>query len=220
MRKTIIFDLDGVLVDSEPLHIQHLHLFLKNIGVTNPERFQKNIKGVSAHETWKMLQEEFKFKQDVNDLRHECRASYLAYLQSLPELPKIPGAIDFVQYCYRQEYQLALASSASPLRIELFLQKLKLASYFDAIVSGDDVEHSKPAPDSFLLAAKRLGAEPSSCTIIEDAENGVRAAKTAGMTCIAFGGSEHNTDNLHEADLVISDFYTFIGKLQRGEARL
>lgn len=216
MMKAVIFDMDGVIVDSEPLHISHLHEFLIKIGVTKPQRFQGNLKGVNAHDTWTMLIEEFDLDHEISELVTESRQSYISYLESLPKLPSIPGAVDFIKYTHSKGYKLALASSAGPKRIELFLNKLKLQSYFQVIVSGDDVDRSKPAPDIFLLAAKNLKIKPCNCVVVEDAENGVRAALSAGMKCIAYGGSSHNTDNLSDADIVIKDFKVLIKALKYG----
>ncbi|MEK7152450.1 MAG: HAD family phosphatase [Patescibacteria group bacterium] len=214
--KAAIFDMDGVIVDSEPLHMQHLHEFLRGMGVDRPQEFETSLKGVSANDTWKMLIEAFNLEYEINDLVTRSRQSYVSYLESLPALPVIPGAADFIKYTSKKGYRLALASSAAPKRIELFLQKLKLRQYFETIVSGDDIEHSKPAPDIFLLAAKKLGMQPRDCVVVEDAWNGVQAARAAGMKCIAYGGSVHNTDDLSAADIVVKDFKAFVKALKTG----
>ncbi|HET8701018.1 MAG TPA: HAD family phosphatase, partial [Nitrococcus sp.] len=214
--KAVIFDMDGVIVDSEPLHITHLHEFLRSIGVARPDTFTRNLKGVSAYDTWRMLNETFELKHDIDELIVRSRESYVQYLQNLESLPVIPGALTLIKYLKRSGYRLALASSAAPARIDMFLSKLKLKSYFENVVSGDDVERSKPAPDIFLLAAHNLGAKPTECVVIEDAENGVQAAKAAGMRCIAYGGSLHNTDNLLEADLIVKDFGKLVKSMRTG----
>ena len=85
------------------------------------------------------------------------------------------------------------------------------------MVSGDDVEHSKPAPDIFLEAATRLGVKPKDCVVVEDANNGLRAAIAAGMKCIAYSGSTHNTDDLSAADVVVKDFKALTKALKTGE---
>ncbi|HVA10930.1 MAG TPA: HAD family phosphatase [Candidatus Dormibacteraeota bacterium] len=203
---TIIFDMDGVIVDSEPLHIAHLHGYLRKIGVVEPESFSQSLKGVSARDSWQLLIENFNLEQDIETLIEDARRSYVDYLESLAALPVIPGAIQLVKALHSKGYRLALGSSAAPKRIELFLHKLKLQKYFEKVVSGDDVKRSKPAPDIFLKAAELMKVKPSNCVVIEDANNGVVAAHAAGMKCIAYAGSVHNTDDLAQADVIIKDF--------------
>ena len=217
MKNIVIFDMDGVIVDSEPLHSDHLRIFLTNLGVESPEKITHNMKGRNARNIWELLIQEFQLEHDLDELVVRARASYFSYLTELPELPSIPGAVEFIEYCYQKKYTLAIASSASPRRIDMFLEKIGVKDYFDIIISGDDVQHAKPAPDIFLLAAEKLNANPVDCIVVEDAENGVIAAKAAGMKCIAFGGSDHNTDNLLGADLVITDFHALIKGLKTGE---
>ncbi|HVV66501.1 MAG TPA: HAD family phosphatase [Candidatus Saccharimonadales bacterium] len=213
-KKTVIFDMDGVIVDSEPLHIKHLHAYLVRLGVDDPASFQGNLKGVNARDTWTMLIKEFDLEEELDYLIEDARKSYVEYLKKLPELPSIPGAKELIKQLHKDGYRLALASSAAPKRIELFLNKLNLKSYFDTIVSGDDVPKSKPEPDIFLLAAKKMKAKPGDCVVIEDAKNGVQAAKAAGMKCIAYAGSDHNTDDVSGADTIIKDFTALTRSLQ------
>ena len=204
--QAVIFDMDGVLVDSEPLYEQHLQAFLIQIGVTQPELLTVSLKGVNSRDTNTLLIETFNLEYEIEELITMSRQAYLDHLNSLENLPSIPGVVGLVKQLIKSGYTLALASSASAKRIDLFLTKLKLNRYFPVIACGDDVERSKPAPDIFLLAAKKLGVKPKDCVVIEDAQNGVRAAKSAGMKCIAYAGSDHNTDDLSEADVIIKDF--------------
>lgn len=216
MKNIVIFDMDGVIVDSEPLHTDHLQIFLTNLGVESPEKITINLKGRNARTIWGLLIDEFQLEHDIDELVTRARASYFSYLNDLPQLPPIPGAVEFIKYCHEKSYRLAIASSASPRRINMFLEKTGVKEYFEVIVSGDDVRHAKPSPDIFLLAAQKLDVEPRDCIVIEDAENGVTAAKAAGMKCIAYGGSDHNTDNLLGADLVVTDFHALIKGLKTG----
>jgi HAD superfamily hydrolase (TIGR01509 family) len=216
MKKAVIFDMDGVIVDSEPLHALHLQKFLIQLGVREPQRFKTNIKGVNATQTWTMLRDEFGLDYEIEELVMQSRESYVSYLETLPHLPCIPGAVELITFLHDAGYRLALASSAAPKRIELFLRKLRLRNCFQAVVCGDDVARSKPAPDIFLLAAKKLRAKPSNCVVIEDANNGVRAAKAAGMKCIAYAGSPHNTDDVSEADIILKDFRALTNSLKHG----
>lgn len=215
--QAVIFDMDGVLVDSEPLHRQHIQEFLVKIGVTEPEKLRHNFKGVSTKDTSRIIIETFELEYDIDEMIKMSRQAYIDHLNSLNELPSIPGAVKFVKSLAKAGHPLALASSASSKRIEMFLDKLGLKEYFKVVASGDHVDRSKPAPDIFLLAANKLGVDPKDCVVIEDAENGVTAAKAAGMKCIAYAGSDHNTDNLLAADLVVKDFVRLVSALKPGK---
>ncbi len=204
--KAVIFDMDGVIVDSEPIFEQHFRSFLIKIGISQPELMSINLKGVGARTTSALLIETFKLEYEVEELVILSREGYLEYLKSLEKLPTIPGVAALIKQLNSNGYRLALASSASAKRIDLFLTKLRLKKYFPVVVCGDDVRQGKPAPDIFLLAAQKLGLQPKDCVVIEDAENGVLAAKSAGMKCIAYAGSAHNTDDLSAADLITKDF--------------
>lgn len=209
--------MDGVLMDSEPLYRQHLEIFLIKLGVNDPTKLVHNLKGLNSLRTSELLIETFDLPYEPDELTTISRKAYLEYLQGLPALPSVPGAVSFVKQLAEAGHPLALASSASRVRIDMFLSKLKLKEYFKVIACADDAVRSKPAPDIFLLAAQRLGAEPANCVVIEDAENGVIAAKAAGMKCIAYGGADHNTDNLLAADVIIKDFDRFVSALRPGK---
>lgn len=204
--KPVIFDMDGVVVDSEPLNDQHIEQFLIKIGVPEPVKVPANMRGMNARAAWTVLIEEFELEHAIEDLITDARASYLAYLEAMDPLPEIAGSKALIQQLHSVGVPLALASSANPRRVELCLRKLGLEQYFSVIVSSDDVQKSKPHPDIFLHAADKLQANPQDCIVIEDSQNGVRAAKAAGMKCIAYGGSDHNTDDLSEADVLVTDF--------------
>jgi HAD superfamily hydrolase (TIGR01509 family) len=208
--------MDGVIVDSEPTHYSHLKAYLKTLGVKNPEDLTENLKGVNASDTWDLLIAKFNLTHEKQFLINDSRSSYLKYLQNLDQLPEIPGAVDLIKTLSKKGHRLALASSSAPKRIELFLGKLNIKSYFEVIVSGDDVSHSKPDPEIFILAAKLMKSKVSDCIVIEDANTGVRAAKAADMTCIAYAGSIHNDDDLHAADLIVKDFEALARSVAHG----
>jgi len=204
--------MDGVIVDTEPLNAQHQHEFLARLGV-EPKDLNTSIQGLNSQAIWSLYREEYSLEQDIDELITQARQSYLSFLETLDHIPEIPGASQFIEYLVSLRCRLAIASSANPKRIELILDKLRLRKYFQVIISGDSTPRSKPAPDMFLLAAEKLGARPSDCIVIEDATNGVQAAKAAGMICIGYAGSDHNTDDLSEADIIINDFTEITNQL-------
>ena len=132
--------------------------------------------------------------------------TYQIYLEMIRgKLRPLPGVREFVETCRRRGFRLAVASGSDTIKVEANLRELGLpATDFAAIVTGSEVERKKPAPDIFLEACRRLGLEPASCLVIEDAVNGVRAAKAAGTRCLALTTSFAPTD-LGEADWIAQD---------------
>ena len=121
-----------------------------------------------------------------------------------------------IQQLAANGYALAVASSANPKRVKLFLDRLGLAHYFEVVVHGDDVLKGKPDPEVFLTAASKIGAKPYNCVVIEDAKVGVKAAKAAKMFCIGFAGLPHNKEDLSEADVIVTDFDVLTKHIKMG----
>jgi len=180
----VIFDMDGVLTDSEPLinaaavamfrekgHQVQADDFIPFVG-TGEDRY---LGGVAEKHGIQL------------DLPEAKRRTYEIYLGLVPEkLRAFPGAVEFVQTCRKTGLRVAVASSADRIKIEANLEKIGLpASGWDAVISGEEVVLKKPAPDIFLAAAQKLGVLPTRCVVIEDAVNGVAAARAAGMRCVA-----------------------------------
>jgi HAD superfamily hydrolase (TIGR01509 family) len=214
MIKAVIFDMDGVIVDTEPLNKLCLQEFLHTLGIANPPAPTGTIQGLNSKAYWTIIKKFYGLELPVEELAQRWRPYYLAYLASLEQLPTIPGVLELVAYLAANNYQTAIASSANPIRIKLILDKINLEHSFSIIVDGDSYKESKPAPDCFLLAAERLGIPREECIVIEDSTNGVRAAKAAQIRCVGYAGSDHNTDDLSEADVVITDFMSLIASLQ------
>jgi HAD superfamily hydrolase (TIGR01509 family) len=217
MTKAIIFDLDGVIVDTEPLNKICLREFLKTLGVNEPYTLDSNIQGLNTSTYWTAIKNIYGIDLTVEELVSRWRPTYLAYLESLDQIPVIPGIPEFIEYLVKSNYKIAIGSSANPKRIELILDRIQLEHTFSVIVHGDDVVNSKPAPDCFLIVAERLDIDPGHCIVIEDSTNGIKAAKAANMRCIAYGGSDHNEDDQSEADIVINDFSELVSSLQDGK---
>jgi len=205
--QAIIFDMDGVIVDTEPLTDAHHKSYLLELGADLDAKPFVPQRGKNSRGTWEVFKDIYQLEHDIDFLIESGRQKYIAHLQTLAEIPIIDGVRELIHALHAAGYRIALASSSNPKRIDLFLNQLKLMNYFEELVSGDDVQHGKPAPDCYLLAAKKLGVKPKDCVVIEDASFGVQAAKAAGMKCLGFAGLPHNDQDLSEADLIITDFH-------------
>lgn len=180
----VIFDMDGVLTDSEPLINEAAVAMFRERGVAvEPDDFLPFV-GTGENRYIGGVAE----KHGVSlDLEAAKRRTYELYLALVPtRLHAFPGAVDKAREFRTLGLRLAVASSADLVKIEANLDCIGLPlSWWDAVVSAEDVVHKKPAPDIFLAAARKLDLDPTRCTVIEDAVNGIQAALAAGMRCIA-----------------------------------
>lgn len=201
--QAVVFDMDGVLTDSEPLINDAAVEMFREQGLTvRPDDFHPFV-GTGENRYLGGVAERYGFPIDLAAAK---RRTYEIYLGLVPErLQAFPGAVELVRVCREAGCRLAVASSADRIKIDANLHKIGLPPQtWDAIVTGDDVEHKKPAPDIFLAAARALGVPPRTCAVVEDALNGIEAAKAAGMRCVAVAQTfpEHR---LGMADLVRSN---------------
>ena len=200
MNQAVIFDMDGVLTDSEPLICAAaMEMFRRRGRVVLEEDFIPFI-GTGENRYIGGVAEKYGMALDIGEAKAE---TYALYLEMVPSrLNPFPGAVAFVNACRSAGRRCAVASSADRIKIDANLHKIGLPpGTWDAVVSAEDVERRKPHPDIFLKAAQRLGMTPGACTVVEDAVNGVAAAKAAGMRCIAVASS-FPPAALAQADLV------------------
>jgi HAD superfamily hydrolase (TIGR01509 family) len=181
--KGLIFDMDGVLIDSEPLHLQAYQEFLKGFGITFSEADNRPFIGRTDLELAEHLISQHALPLDALQLV-EKKEEILARSFST-HLKPMPGVIKILLAAQAISLPCAVASSATLPTIKKVTETLDIARYFQTLTSGDEVAHGKPAPDVYLLAAERIGVLPINCLVIEDSFNGVLAAKAAGMKCIA-----------------------------------
>jgi len=198
--QAVIFDMDGVLTDSEPLINAAAIAMFKEKGLSVwPEDFLPFV-GTGEDRYIGGVAESHGFPLDLVDAK---RRTYEIYLALVPErLNAFPGAQELVLAARRAGLRVAVASSADRIKIEANLQKIGLPfEMWDVVIAGEDVKNKKPAPDIFLIAAFRLELKPAQCVVVEDAVNGVQAAKAAGMRCVAVAQT-FPADKLWGADLV------------------
>jgi beta-phosphoglucomutase len=196
----VIFDMDGVLTDSEPLiNAAAVAMFQEKGLDVQPEDFIPFV-GTGEDRYIGGVAEKHRFS--INLLAAKKR-TYEIYLDLVPSrLEAFPGAVALVRRCQAAGLKVAVASSADLIKIEANLRKISLPpDQWDAIVAAEDVQNKKPAPDIFLAAARKLGLPPARCAVIEDAVNGVQAAKAAGMRCVAVAHT-FAPEELRGADLV------------------
>ncbi len=182
--KAVIFDMDGVLTDSEPLICTAACAMFREHGLrVQPEDFAPFV-GTGENSYLGGVAKKYQFTLDIPSAK---KRTYELYLEMAPaRLKPFPGAEKLVRDCKAAGLKVALASSADPIKIEANLAALHLPPVFwDAVVSAADVTHKKPAPDLFLEAARRLQEPPERCVVIEDAMHGIEAAARAGMRCVA-----------------------------------
>lgn len=200
MTEAIIFDMDGVLTDSEPIINAAAVGYFKERGVTvQPEDFHPFV-GMGENKYIGGVAEKYGVVGDIDDMKHRTYEIYLDMLADM--LTAFPGAVELVKACRAADLKVAVASSADLVKVAANLNGIGLPPEdFDAVVTAEKVEHKKPAPDIFLAAAKELGVAPEQCVVIEDAINGVEAALAANMTCIAVAQS-FPAEDLQRAHLV------------------
>lgn len=204
--KAVIFDMDGVLLDSEPVHYEAARQLLAAHGKEFTFDLHEKFVGVTEQYFWEAIIKHFDLKEDWKELMKKKERLYQQLLGT--KALALPGVIELLQKL--QHTQLAVASSSPREEVEMVLKKIKVHHFFDVIVSGDDVKLSKPNPEIYLLAATKLGITPQECIGIEDALHGVKAVKAAGMKCIGITTSFSQKElKAAGADDVIHNFAQF-----------
>jgi HAD superfamily hydrolase (TIGR01509 family) len=191
MPAAVMFDLDGVLVDSEQLWNEAKEALVREAGGRWREDAPRAMMGMSSPEWSAYLRDELGVDRDLQEINRDVVGRMERLYRS--KLPLLPGAQEAVR-ALQPRWPLGLASSSNREIIDLVLEVSGLADAFAATVSSEQVERGKPAPDVYLEAARRVGVEPSRCVAIEDSSNGLRAAAAAGMAVIAVPNPHYPPD--------------------------
>lgn len=198
--RAVIFDMDGVLTDSEPLICAAaMEMFREQGLVVQASDFHPFV-GAGENRYIGGVAEKYAMALDIIQAKARTYELYLAMVPA--RLDAFPGAVELVQQCQAAGRPCAVASSADRIKIEANLNKIGLPPpIWGAVITAEDVQQRKPAPDLFLMAASRLGVSPAQCTVVEDAVNGIAAAKAAGMRCVAVT-TTFPAERLAQADLI------------------
>ncbi|HEV7662586.1 MAG TPA: HAD family phosphatase [Chloroflexota bacterium] len=210
----VVFDMDGVLIDSEPLHYSVLRDLLAGEDCALSSTEYEQFLGTTTQATLETLIDRHSLQRPLADYLADYNAGVLHLLEQ-PHAPQ-PGVVTLIERLRQLQMPLALASSSARAWIDATLRSIGLSDAFDAIASGNEVSRSKPDPEIYLLAAERLGINPECCLAIDDAPNGIASARAAGMAVLAvrtpytvhltLDGAQRVVNSLADLDLAALDF--------------
>jgi len=222
--KGVIFDLDGVLVDTAQFHKQSWYDLAEQQGLEMTDEFFYSTFGMQNKRILPMLFKRDLSKAEIDSLSEWKEDRYRRLIVGkIQLLDGVKELIDDLKSC---GFLLAIGSSTPRVNLEFMLKQMPLTNCFDAYVAGEDVANSKPAPDTFLKAAEMLGLAPANCVVVEDAVAGVQAAKAAQMPVVAVTTTT-SRESLRQADLVVdslaqldgNDFLNLVNQRQNGDNR-
>jgi HAD superfamily hydrolase (TIGR01509 family) len=205
--EAVVFDMDGVLADSEPEYSAAMQEVLTPLGHSLMEQDERAVMGHSIEDTWAYLRGRFGLERDLGGLVAAYDATLMRRL-GVPREP-LPGVRELIAALRQRGVPIAVASSSLPTWIEALLGGLGLDGAFDALVSAAMVEHPKPAPDVYIEAARRLGKAPERCIAVEDTPTGLASAKAAGMLAVQVRASSTAWPPLADADVVVESLREF-----------
>ncbi len=200
--EAVIFDMDGVIIDSEPIHYKVNQKLYDELEIEVSEEEYNNFVGISNSDHWKYLKEKYKLNESIEELIANQNNQNLEHLEGSDEEP-ILGIVQILEELKIENIIIALASSSSLRYIKAVTEKFAIDDYFSLMVSGESVDRGKPYPDIFLEAADKLEVDTANCVVIEDSKNGVKAAKSAGMKCIGFVNLNSGNQDLSLADTLV-----------------
>jgi HAD superfamily hydrolase (TIGR01509 family) len=200
--EAVVFDLDGVLIDSEHVWDEVRRRLAEERGGRWHEQASRDMMGMSSPEWSRYMHDVIGLSEPPEEINAEVVRRMEAVYRR--DVPLLPGAVEAVERLAARR-PLGLASSSNRELIDLVLETSGLGGYFKAVVSSEEVPRGKPAPDVFVESARRLGVDPTRCAAVEDSENGIRSARAAGLRVIAIPNPRYPPadDALAEADVVL-----------------
>ena len=218
MIKTVIFDMDGVIVDTEPVHYHAYQQHFKKLNIDVSDELYATFTGNSTKNVYQKLKDAFALEEEIEKLVDIKRALFNDAFDTKEDLFLLDGVEKLIVDLHQNGMQLILASSSAKVTIERIFKRFGLHKYFSHIVSGEDFPKSKPHPAIFEKAAALSGMPKENCIVIEDSTNGIKAAKAAGLYCIGYDSEHSKLQDLSEADIIVRHFdeldFTTISRLQ------
>jgi HAD superfamily hydrolase (TIGR01509 family) len=205
MKKAALFDMDGLLVDTESLSVAAAEKICKDLGIDIKKEEVTDIVGVTAKKFYGELQKNKNLDHKPQKLIEEHNNVYESSLEN--GVKAYPGAKELPRKLKEAELKIALVSGSSRWQIDTTLKNIGMENVFDLILSCDDITKSKPSPQGFLVAAEKLGVKPEECIVFEDSMYGIEAGKRAGMTVV--GVVNDGGQDIESADIIINTLADF-----------
>jgi beta-phosphoglucomutase len=206
MIRTVIFDMDGVIIDTEPIHHFAFITQFAELGIAVPDEEYASFLGSSTRNVFQRLKQRYNLPQEIDELMKRKRELFNKAFDESTTLDLLGNVRALIEDLQQHGVQMVLASSASKATITRVFQRFGLTPYFTHLVSGEDFTNSKPDPAIFLHAAAVSETPVEQCIVIEDSANGVAAAKAAGIYCIGYASPHSAGQDLKQADLIVQDF--------------
>lgn len=206
MLQTVIFDMDGVIVDTEPVHKYAYYQHFKLLGIDVSSEMFATFTGNSTKNVFEKIKDHFGIIEDTTTLIEKKRSLFNAAFDTKEDLFLLDGVADLIKELHQNGIQLILASSSSKVTISRVFNRFNLHPYFSHIVSGEDFPQSKPNPAIFLEAVRLSKSKKENCIVIEDSTNGIKAAHAAGIFCVGYRSVNSKKQDYSLANIVIDNF--------------
>jgi HAD superfamily hydrolase (TIGR01509 family) len=204
--KCIIFDMDGVIIDSEEIHKKAYYETFISLGVHVSDDVYKTLTGSSTINAFQKLVTHFNLDLDPEELVLDKRKRYVNFFENDPTLHLVNGVEEIIKYFHNNGFTLVLASSSAMVNINRVFNRFNLNQYFTAKISGADLTASKPHPEIFEKAAALVNTPKENCIVIEDSDNGIKAANDAGIFVFGYRNKMAEDQTLENANFILNDF--------------
>jgi HAD superfamily hydrolase (TIGR01509 family) len=206
MLQTVIFDMDGVIVDTEPIHKYAYYQHFKLLEIDVSAEMFATFTGNSTKNVFEKIKDHFGIIEDTTTLIEKKRSLFNAAFDTKEDLFLLEGVENLIKQLHQNGIQLILASSSSKVTISRVFNRFNLHHYFSHIVSGEDFQQSKPNPAIFLEAVRLSNSKKENCIVIEDSTNGIKAAHAAGIFCVGYRSVNSKKQDYSLANVVIDNF--------------